>query len=86
MIINGTLKEQLYRYINTGYNEDYPKSMGQTKTKREETAQLIQELELKREEYNKIDNHIDDTCAAYERQGFLRGYEYCLKMMGLIGR
>lgn len=86
MIINGTLKEQLYHYLNSYYYDDYPKCMIQTKVKRDETDQLLKSLNLKPENFDTLNVSISNTCAAFERQGFLRGYEHCLKMMGLIGR
>lgn len=81
--MNERLKEELDRYF---YNADYgllPQNQDVTEAHEVYNNMLDALREQEDPTFSKWDDVIADTEVAHERQGFLRGYEYCLTMLGL---
>lgn len=81
--MNETLKKELDRYY---YHSDYgllPQN-GDVKEAHKKYNQMIGSLKEQNDPtWGEWDDAIAETEVAHERQGFLRGYEYCLTMLGL---
>lgn len=45
---------------------------------------FAKELNLKREEYRELEEHNVDCSIAYEKQGFINGFRYAVKLLAPI--
>lgn len=81
--MNEKLRKELERYF---YSDDYNLAEDSEEIKAAYEA-YRKELEavVKQDEglFCSLENLIGSSEVAYEKRGFLRGYEYCLAMMGL---
>ncbi len=83
MLLTKILRRQLTHYYYGDYcQRDYPVDEQDIRRAKKPVEKLVEGMEP-----NTADawmwNHRDRK-SAYELQGFLRGYEYCLKMLNLL--
>ncbi|MCI8646759.1 MAG: hypothetical protein HFE76_08155 [Firmicutes bacterium] len=81
--MNEALKKELERY---DWNPDYgllPQNQDVIKAHETYNSMINTLRERKDPAWRQWDDAIAETEVAHERQGFLRGYEYCLTMLGL---
>ncbi len=84
--MNQALQQALERYY---YNDDYGK-LPESEGIKEAHRAYYEKLEPLRHREKKLFYELEDLIGTseveHERQGFLRGYEYCLTMLGLSNR
>lgn len=81
--MNEALKKELERYY---FSNDYgllPQNQDAIKAHEIYNKMIDTLRERKDPTWGEWDDAIAETEVAHERQGFLRGYEYCLTMLGL---
>lgn len=79
-MLNKVLMKELIQYF---YDDDYDKECGEDVNKaHDEVFNLLGELSDST--YSPFEDAVMSLEVERELQGFLRGYEYCLTMMGLM--
>ena len=84
MLLTKALEQQLRHYLSSYYYDDYAEEGDPAEQVRKEVDRLLDDLHLEFCIFCELERSLSDACAAYERQGFLRGYEHCLKMLNLL--
>ncbi len=79
--MNESLKESLKEYFFGSYQE-IPRSE-EGKAENSKMYDALNSLGLSWEDFDKLEEAITKASEALELQGFLRGYKYCLTMLGL---
>ena len=83
MLLTEILHRQLTHYYYGDYcQRDYPVDEQDIRRAKKPIEKLVEGMEL--DTADALRCGITEIGSVYELQGFLRGYEYCLKMLNLL--
>ena len=83
MLLTEILRRQLTHYYYGDYcQRDYPVDEQDIRRAKKPIEKLVEGMEP--DTADALRCGITEIGSAYELQGFLRGYEYCLKMLNLL--